>query len=111
MKNVLFLLVSLFYSATVIAQQTIKVRFVNNSIWPRKCSFIGYEPGVEGNWANVFTMAPWQRKTYKLPVGTKVYLANQRQVNAVMSGQSISDQKPFLEVKADDAGKSYRIWR
>lgn len=70
---------------------------------------ITYRPDEIGNGTTGFFMGPYSTKTYQFPEGTKIYLANSNQVNTVMSGAKISDEKPFLIVKKEDEGKSFNI--
>ncbi len=87
-----------------------KVEFVsfqlkNNGILPYSATVITYRPDEEGNGTTGFTLAPYSKKSFRLPIGTKVYLANGEQVDVVMSGAKISDQTPFLLVKKEDEGQ------
>lgn len=52
---------------------------------------------------------PLSRKKYEFKTGTKLYLANNKQVDVVMSGRSLLDQPEFLLVKESDAGKSFVV--
>ena len=81
----------------------------NNSLLPAKVSLISYRPDEKGNGTVIFTLIPLGRKSFTFPVGTKIYLADSEQVNTVMSGKKITDQKPFLVVKNEDDGKSFDI--
>jgi len=81
----------------------------NNSLMPHKYAVIGYEPGMTGNWTVITTLLPGAEKDFKCPVGTKIYLANDQQVGTVMGGGSIRNDAPFLTVKAEDAGKSFKL--
>ena len=81
----------------------------NNSLMPHKYAVIGYEPGVTGNWTSISTVMPGAQLGFKCPVGTKIYLANDQQVGTVMGGGSIRSDAPFLVVKAEDAGKSFKL--
>jgi hypothetical protein len=42
-------------------------------------------------------------------VGTKLYLANSKQVGVVMSGKRIDADKPFWVVSAKDANKIIKV--
>jgi hypothetical protein len=88
-------------------QVTFKLR--NNSILPAKITVISYRPDEKGNGTTAFVTMPYGTRTYKFPVGTKIYLASQEQVNTVMSGTKISDQPPFLIVKKEDKNKTFNI--
>ena len=91
-------------------KNTITIRLQNPSLMPKKVALISYEPGEPGNSTNIFTLAPLAgSRAFKFPVGTKLYLANNEQVGVVMSGKRIDSDKPFLIVKAGDAGKAFDL--
>lgn len=87
---------------------TFKLR--NPSLIPRKIALISYEPGAGGNGTSIFMMAPKSTSKFTFPAGTRLYLADSEQVAIVMSGKRIDSGKPFLTVKAEDAGKSFPIF-
>jgi hypothetical protein len=88
----------------------VEIYFKNNSFRFRKVMLITYRPEDKGsNGTRGFVMPPFFSTTHKFSVGTKVYFANNRQVDVVMSGNKLED-KPFLTVKAEDNGKSYKIF-
>lgn len=87
----------------------ITVRFRNNSTL-RKVAMITYKPGETGNGTNIFTMLPNGTTKRSFPVGTKVYFADDNQVNTVMSGKRIDDSKPLITVKPEDAGKTFDMF-
>jgi hypothetical protein len=116
MKQIFFIAMAAFLvSFTTVSQSpsttsgdiTFKLR--NNSLFPAKVSVISYRPDEKGNGTTAFVVMPYGTKTYKFPIGTKIYLANQKQVNTVMSGTKISDQSPFLTVKKEDNNKTFNI--
>ena len=82
---------------------------VNNSLQFAKISLISYRPDENGNGTVIFTLIPQGRKSFRFPIGTKIYLANNEQVNTVMAGKKITDQPPFLLLKAEDNGKTFDI--
>jgi hypothetical protein len=99
---------------TTIAGNEAPVEYVsfklrNNSVLPTKVSVISYRPDEKGNGTTAFVMMPYGTRTYRFPVGTKIYLASQQQVNTVMSGATISDQPPFLIVKKSDNKQTFNI--
>ena len=99
-------------AAAAVAQavgKPVTVRLHNPSLLPRKIALVSYEPGETGNGTTIFMMAPKGTRTFQFPVGTKLYTADSEQVDVVMSGKRIDSQKPFLTVKADDAGKSFNV--
>ena len=84
-------------------------RLRNNSLLPKKVALISYEPGQDGNSTNIFMMGPYASSTRLFPIGTKIYLADNQQVDVVMSGKRIDNGKPFLTVKKEDAGQTFNI--
>lgn len=85
--------------------QTVNVIFKNGTWLPKKYSFISYTPGETGNGTYAYWLLPGFKKTIKYKVGTKVYLANQPQVNVVMSGKRIDNDPPYMIVKESDNNK------
>lgn len=81
--------------------EQIRFKLKNNRLLPTKLSVISYRPGETGNGTQAFYLGPYGTKAFSFPVGTKIFLANQEQVNTVMAGKSISDDKPFLVVSKD----------
>ncbi len=81
----------------------------NSSILPKKITVISYRPDETGNGTRGVLLAPFGSRSFQFPVGTKIYLADQNQVNTVMSGASIKDQPPFLILKPEDEGKSFKV--
>ncbi|MDX2280418.1 MAG: hypothetical protein NW218_12595 [Saprospiraceae bacterium] len=92
-----------------VGQKLVSFRVHNNSILPHKYAFIGYEPGQVGNWTNIIIILPGGYHRFKCPVGTKIYLADEKQVGIVMGGGSIRKDEPFLTVKAEDAGRVFPL--
>lgn len=92
-----------------VSGKTVTIRLRNPSLLPRKVALISYEPGETGNGTNIFMMGPKGNKSFRFPVGTKLYTADSEQVDVVMSGKRIDGGKPLLTVKAEDAGKSFDI--
>ena len=89
--------------------KTVAVRLRNPSLIPRRIALISYEPGETGNGTTIFMMGPKGTKSFRFPVGTKLYTADSEQVDVVMSGKRIDSGKPFLTVKAEDAGKAFDV--
>ncbi len=87
----------------------VSFKIKNSSLLPTKITMISYRPDETGNGTTGFFVGPYGTKTYQFPEGTKIYLANNDQVNTVMSGAKISDQPPFLVLKKEDEGKSFNI--
>ncbi len=92
-----------------IEARKVTVRLRNPSLLPQKVTLISYEPGDVGNGTTGCMLAPKGTKAFRFPVGTKLYLANSEQVDVVMSGKRIDAGKPFLTVKAEDAGKAFDV--
>ena len=82
---------------------------VNNSLQFAKISLISYRPDEIGNGTVIFTLIPQGKKSFRFPIGTKIYLANNEQVNTVMAGKKITDHPPFLLLKTEDNGKTFDI--
>jgi hypothetical protein len=101
-------------ATTTLTKKEVPLTFVrfklrNNSLFPTKLSVISYRPDEKGNGTTAFVMAPYATRVYRFPVGTKIYIASQEQVNTVMSGASISNQTPFLLLKKEDNNKIFNI--
>lgn len=88
------------YQKEAITVDTSKVQFYlkNNSILPKKVTFIIYQPQQEGNNTLVKWFLPFQKVKFELPVKSKIYMASDSQVNTVMQGKRIDNDKPFLSV-------------
>ena len=87
------------------AAPTVSFRLRNPSMLPRRTALISYAPGARGNGTTIFRLFSWASRKFEFPVGTKLYLADDKQVETVMSGRRIDDGPPFLTVSADDAGR------
>jgi hypothetical protein len=115
MKKIITVFIFIFYSAAAAAQNTtspadgIVFKLKNNRMLPSKVKLISYEPAETGNDTHVFWLLPGGTKKFKFAAGTKLYLANSKQVGTVMSGARISDELPFLTVSQEDAGKVFDI--
>lgn len=90
-------------------QKNIAFKLKNSSLLPAKVTLISYRPDENGNGTTGFMMGSYGTKLFRFPVGTKLYLANSKQKNTVMSGASITDQPAFLTVKAGDEGKVFPV--
>jgi Putative auto-transporter adhesin, head GIN domain len=105
---------NLFYNPNAVTDrketaEIVRFRLRNNSVLPAKLTVISYRPDEKGNGTTAFVIMPYGIKSYRFPVGTKIYLATQEQVNTVMSGAKISDQPPFLQIKKEDNNKTFNI--
>jgi hypothetical protein len=85
----------------------IKIKLQNSSLLPKRVTIITYQPGDSGNATEQVTVLPKSKKERTYREGTKLYLADSRQVDVVMSGKRIDQNKPFLVVKKEDAGKTF----
>jgi len=92
-----------------VSARKVTVRLRNPSLLPQKVTLISYEPGTIGNGTTGCMLAPRGTKAFRFPVGTKLYIADREQVDVVMSGKRIDAGKPFLTVKAEDAGKAFDV--
>ena len=86
------------------APTIITVTFKNNSILPHKYTFVTYEPNTDGNGTTGVMMGPNGTREFKVPAGTKFYLADSKQVDVVMSGNKLTGA-PFYVAKIEDNGK------
>jgi hypothetical protein len=96
-------------AVTQTSGKTVTVRLHNPSLLPRKVALISYQPDETGNGTTIFIMGPKGTRSFRFPIGTKLYTADSEQVDVVMSGKRIDNEKPFLTVRAADAGKSFNI--
>jgi hypothetical protein len=94
--------------STVLAQdksdKIVTFKFKNNSILPRKYTFITYAPNSKENGTFGDFITPNGTKEFKVLVGTKIYLANRKQVRVVMGGSPLTDE-PFYIAKLEDNGR------
>ena len=111
MKRILLFLFVSFSAGIVSAQegQTSNVKFSikNSSLLPKKVTIISYAPGESKNGTEQITMWPKSVKALSFKEGTRVYLASSKQVDLVMSGKRIDQDKPFLVVKKENEGKTF----
>jgi hypothetical protein len=89
--------------------QEVRFRLKNNQPLPVKITIISYRPDESGNGTTTHWLLPFASKAVRFPTGTKIYLANQQQVNTVMSGKRIDGQTPFLTVKKEDLNRIFKI--
>ena len=81
---------------------TFKVK--NNSILPHKYTFITYAPNSKENGTTGDIILPNGTREFKVLVGTKIYLADRKEVKVVMGGNQLTGE-PFYIVKSEDDGK------
>ena len=96
-------------SFSAFSQKKVTIKFQNNRLFFTKVMLITYEPNTKGNGTAGSLMAPYAISEKSFPIGTKIYFANSRQIDVVMSGKTIQD-KPFLIVKEEDANKTFKIF-
>jgi hypothetical protein len=85
-------------------EKTVTFKFKNNSILPHKYTFITYAPNSKDNGTVGDVFIPNGKKEFKVLVGTKIYLADRKEVKVVMAGNQLSGE-PFYIVKLEDDGK------
>jgi hypothetical protein len=113
MKKVISTTAFVFLAFFVMGQSghsTLITIHLKNSAWlPRKCTLISYAPGETGNGTQSYWLLPGTSKEWKFLLGTKLYLANQKQVDIMMGGKSIDNGKPFLVIKKEDDNKTFKF--
>lgn len=109
----LILICALFAAQCLLAQTNespiIKFYLKNAELLPKKITLISYSPGTIGNGTVGYIFFPGIKKSVSYRVGTKLYLANSKQVGIVMSGNRIDKDKPFLLVSASDVNKIFNV--
>ena len=85
-------------------EKMITFKFKNNSILPHKYTFITYAPNSKENGTVGDIFIPNATKEFKVLVGTKIYLANRKEVKIVMGGNQLAGE-PFYVVKLEDDGR------
>ena len=108
-STIIVILVIFFTSFSAIYAQdkkekTVTFKFKNNSILPHKYTFITYAPNSKENGTVGDIFIPNGTKEFKVVVGTKIYLANRKEVKIVMGGNQLAGE-PFYVVKLEDDGK------
>ncbi|MCU0326891.1 MAG: hypothetical protein MUF45_16895 [Spirosomaceae bacterium] len=89
--------------------EKVKIKFKNNSILPRKYTFVLYWNDDASNNATIgVVLAPYATKEIVDVVGTELFIADATQVNTVMSGKRVSG-KPFWVFKKEDNGKTINL--
>ena len=112
MKKILIAFTLLIFVYSISAAQStqempVKFKLKNSSLLPKKVRIVSYQPGDSGNGTEQVTMLPKASKQLTYRTGTRIYLATSEQVGRVMSGKRIDEDKPFLVVKKEDAGKTF----
>jgi hypothetical protein len=107
--SIIAILVIFFTSfSSVFAQdkndKMVTIKFKNNSMLPRKYTFITYAPNSKENGTTGDYIIPNGTKELKIVVGTKIYLAERKEVKIVMAGTPLTGE-PFYVAKLEDEGK------
>lgn len=87
---------------------SVTIYLKNNSILPQKVTLVSYEPGQSNNGTSGFFLMPFASRKYTFTKGTKLYIAKRKQVDTVMGGGKLTTE-PFLTLKQEDDGKSFKI--
>lgn len=108
------ILICAFFAAQFLIAQTSEPSMINfylknAQLLPKKVTLISYSPGMTGNGTNGYILFPGIKKSVSYRVGTKLYLANSKQVSVVMSGKRIDADKPFWVVSAKDANQIIKV--
>ncbi len=113
MKYILFLSILSLLMFTGYAQDNdegkVKISLKNSSWLPKKVTLVSYEPGETGNGTNGFMLLPGFSKSFTFKEGTKLYLADQKQVDVVMSGARIDECLPFRIITKEDKNKTIKL--
>ena len=88
----------------------IAISFKNNRVFFKKITLITYRPDETGNGTEGFIMKPFGTVTKQYPPGTRIYFADSKQVEKVMSGRKLDD-RPFMVVTPEDSGKTFDIFK
>ena len=83
----------------------------NNRGWFRSVTIVVYAPGRKVPTVDSKTLLPLQRTRLKLPIGAKVYIATQDQIQLIKDGRDIRRFPPSLTVRPDDEGQEYPIFK
>lgn len=97
-----------FSQATPANLKTVSITFYNNSLLSHTFSFISYAPGETGNGTYQVMLKPYAKTEQKYIPGTKLYLADKKQVDMVMSGNKL-EKVPFRIISANDDKKTIKL--
>jgi hypothetical protein len=114
MRKILRIVMIIFVTIQTInlyaqSAELVNVKFRNNSLMPKKVTFISYSPNEQGNATRSHLMMPGFSKKIMYAEGTKVYIANSAQIGTVMSGKRIDNQQAFLVVKKSESNKVVKL--
>lgn len=97
-------MIALFFQTNQIVQNKVAISFKNDYEDVYHLSLIIYTPDGK-NQTRVSNVSPAKLKTYELPVGTEIYVADYKQEIYAMQGNDIkttTNAKPFIILKASD---------
>lgn len=99
--KLLFVAAALFFHAAVYGQKNVSIRFQNDYPDVYHLSLLIYTPDGK-NQTRVSNLEPGQEKTYSLPAGTEIYVANPTQEAFAMKGNDLkaSGAKPTFVLAA-----------
>jgi len=83
----------------------------NNSFFPKKVTFIIYQPQQEGNNTRIKWFLPFQKVKFTLLAKSKIYIATAAQVDMVMQGKRIDNDQPFILVDKEINNTTFRLNR
>jgi hypothetical protein len=92
-----------------IEQNSVLIKLKNNSLLPHKYAIVSYEAGKTTNGTTIKFFGPMSKSSFRFPVGTRIYVADNKGVDIVMGGGNLLDSPPFLTVSADMNGKIFEI--
>lgn len=114
-SNIVSLAILFTAFAGVVAQkktfpkEKVTIKFKNNSLLPRKYTFVTYWTNDRSNNATEgFILAPNATKTITDVIGTELFIANNLQIDVIMSGDKLSG-KPFYVFRIEDHGKTINL--
>lgn len=83
----------------------------NNAFKPKKITLITYGTFQAGHGTEVVTLLPGQKIYRKYLVGTKIYVADEDQMDIINKGGRIDDQEPFMVIRVRDRDEIYKLTR
>jgi hypothetical protein len=104
--KLVFLCISLFLNAAVFGQDNIKLSFKNDYKDVYHLSLIIYTPDGKGQ-TRVSNVDPNIIKEYSFPVGTEIYIADNKQEEFAMKGNDIrkTNAQPWLVISINDKNR------
>ncbi|MCF6141067.1 hypothetical protein L1S34_07200 [Flavobacterium sp. K77] len=95
-----------FFSFNVVAKDDIKISFKNDYNDVYHLSLIIFTPDGKGQ-TRVSNIDPNTSKDYYFPIGTEIYVADNKQEEFAMKGNDIrkTDAKPWLVISKSDNNK------